>query len=619
MATIKNTITLEDRMSPILSKMLKAMESTIRGTEQMNKSSNHAFKQAKTDIQLATMELQNFSSSINSMPTPDKPISGFQKLKDVMMTTASTIYTVKQALQAVAKVADFSDQITLTEARIDLMNDGLQTTAELQDKIFQAAQRSRGSYMEMQSAVAKLGILAGDAFGSSEEIVSFTETLNKAFVVSGASAQEMSSAMYQLTQAMAAGKLQGDEFRSIRENAPMIAKSIEDYMRNVVKAEGTMKDWSAQGLLTTDVIRKAVFNASADINKKFKEFPRTFGQSMNLLKNSAIEAFEPINQKISEFLNSERVQMFIGVLIVGIESILGAINYLLNGIQAVWNFIEPYMITLTVVLLPVIIAQLGMVAAGWAVAAGKALLHFAIAVANFLLMNKWLLIIIGIVLIFVTIWKLMGATASDVITAIMIAISVLWGVCQNAFAAIYNIFVTVVHGLIKIWYEIFVHPMIKAIEWIVELMDKAFGTDLSSGVKKVTGLIDETINKEPKLMEMVSKEEMVARGIGWGDTVNNKLSSIGDKLSGIADNFSPDGLAVSGIADTVSVNGEMSITEEDLKLLKDVATTEFVNRFTTLRPTLNASFGDVRETADVEVIMDKIGDMMEEALAESLY
>ncbi|SNX53041.1 tape measure protein [Thermoanaerobacterium sp. RBIITD] len=176
----------------------------------------------------------------------------------------------------------------------------LQTTAELQDKIFALAQRARTSYQATADVISKLGLLAGDAFKSNDEMIAFSELMQKAFTVSGASIQEQTAAMYQLTQAMAAGRLQGDEFRSIMENAPMLVQAIEDYMHNVMGVEGTLKDMSAEGLITADVIKNAMFSAADDIENKFKEMPMTFGQIGTIVGNTLLQTFEPVIQGIGK-------------------------------------------------------------------------------------------------------------------------------------------------------------------------------------------------------------------------------------------------------------------------------------------------------------------------------
>ena len=194
-----------------------------------------------------------------------------------------------------------TDQLTQIRARINLINDGGQSTAEIMDKIYSAANRSRGSYLDMADSVAKLNMLAKDAFSSNDEAIYFVEQLNKQFKISGASVEETTSAMYQLTQAMAAGKLQGDEFHSIMENAPMLAQSIASEMGLTV---GQLKEMSSQGLITADIIKEALFNSAEETNAKFAEIPMTFQDIGTQVQNELIAAFQPAMEEISNMTSS---------------------------------------------------------------------------------------------------------------------------------------------------------------------------------------------------------------------------------------------------------------------------------------------------------------------------
>lgn len=198
-----------------------------------------------------------------------------------------------------------TDQLTQLRARIDLINDGSQSTAEIMDKVFSAANRSRGSFLDMADSVAKLNLLAKDAFSSNDEAVYFVEQLNKQFKIAGAGVEETTSAMYQLTQAMASGKLQGDEFRSIMENAPMLAQSIAQEMGMSV---GQLKEMSSQGLITADIIKNALFNSAEETNQKFAEIPLTFQDIGTQLQNDLITAFAPVMQEIGNMASSDLLQ-----------------------------------------------------------------------------------------------------------------------------------------------------------------------------------------------------------------------------------------------------------------------------------------------------------------------
>lgn len=241
---------------------------------------------------------------------------------------------VKDVAVAAAQTAD---ELTSIRSRINLINDGSQTTAEIMDKIYGAANRSRGSYIDMADSVAKLNMLAKDAFSSNDEAIAFVEQLNKQFKISGASVQEASAAMYQLTQAMAAGKLQGDEFRSIMENAPLLAQSIAQQMGLSV---GQLKEMSSQGLITADIIKEALFNSAEETNAKFAEIPMTFAEVGQSIQNQLIQAFQPVLEQISSIPQSGEFQALsegVGVAIRGMavaaQGSIGLISAAFAGLR----------------------------------------------------------------------------------------------------------------------------------------------------------------------------------------------------------------------------------------------------------------------------------------------
>lgn len=230
-----------------------------------------------------------------------------------------------------------ADELTSIRSRINLINDGTQTTAEIMNKVFDAAQRSRGSYTDMADSVAKLNMLAKDAFSSNDEAIAFVEQLNKQFKISGASVQEASAAMYQLTQSMAAGKLQGDEFHSIMENAPLLAQSIANEMGMTV---GQLKEMSSQGLITSDIIKEALFSSAEETNAKFAEIPMTFAEVGQSIQNELIQAFQPVLEQISAIPQSGEFQALsegVGVAIRGMavaaQGSIGLISAAFSGLR----------------------------------------------------------------------------------------------------------------------------------------------------------------------------------------------------------------------------------------------------------------------------------------------
>lgn len=276
------------------------------------------------------------------------------KMMPMAGAAAGVALVAQEVAQLAGKVSDTADQMAQLKSRINLINDGTQTTTEIMDKVYAAAQRSRGGYVEMADSVAKLNMLAKDAFSSNDEAIAFVEQLNKQFKISGASVQESTAAMYQLTQAMAAGKLQGDEFHSIMENAPMLAQAIAQQMGMTV---GQLKEMSSQGLITADVIKEALFNSAEETNAKFAEIPMTFAEIGQQLSNQALQAFQPVLEQLSSITASSdfqaivegigisfrvmaaAAQVAIATLKASFSALITVIKYVASSIKAAFSVI----------------------------------------------------------------------------------------------------------------------------------------------------------------------------------------------------------------------------------------------------------------------------------------
>ena len=269
-------------------------------------------------------------------------------------------------LQTVKWLVSTSDQITSTTAKLDMMNDGLQTTAELNDMVWQSAQRSRGAYAETATLVAQLGNLAGDAFDSSAEIVAFAEQINKQIVLSGASAQGASAALLQLTQGLSSGALRGEELNSILEQTPTIARAIADYMGVTT---GEMRELASEGAVTAEVVKNAMFAAAEDTNAKFESMPITWAQVWTQAQNLIVQAMEPV---------------------------LGAINFLANHL----DILIPILAGVAAGALAYAAAQGIMAAATW-ISTGAAQAFFTTLLTNPL---TWIVVIIGVVIAAIVKW-----------------------------------------------------------------------------------------------------------------------------------------------------------------------------------------------------------------------
>ena len=238
--------------------------------------------------------------------------------------------TIKRAvaayvsIQSVGKALNISDELVQTTSRLNMMNDGVQTTAELVNMVYAAAQDARGSFSQMSDVVARFGNNAKDAFSSSEEVVAFADLIQKQMTIAGASTQEAANAELQLSQALGSGVLRGDELNSIFEQAPNLIQNIADYLDVPI---GKIREMAADGELSADVVKAAIFSAADDINSKFNEMPMTWGQIWQSMQNTALIAFQPVLQRLNDLANSEAFQTFIQG---AIEAMATLANILLN-------------------------------------------------------------------------------------------------------------------------------------------------------------------------------------------------------------------------------------------------------------------------------------------------
>ena len=292
--------------------------------------------------------------------------------------------TIKRAvaayisIQSVGKALNISDELVQTTSRLNMMNDGVQTTAELVNMVYAAAQDARGSFSQMADVVARFGNNAKDAFSSSEEVVAFADLIQKQMTIAGASTQEAANAELQLSQALGSGVLRGDELNSIFEQAPNLIQNIADYLDVPI---GKIREMAADGELSADVVKAAIFSAADDINSKFNEMPMTWGQIWQSMQNTALIAFQPVLQRLNDLANSEAFQTFIQG---AIEAMATLANILLNVFEVAasvgafigdnWSIIAP-IIYGVIAALAVYAAYLGIVKAIELASAAASMIH----------------------------------------------------------------------------------------------------------------------------------------------------------------------------------------------------------------------------------------------------
>lgn len=285
---------------------LEAQQQTLTQSMEAAENAASVAASAKDEAAAATKRLQeqeNMAQSVTNSLT-----------SSVLRLAASYV-----SIQGLKKAVDLSDSLVSMRARLDRMNDGLQTTQELETMIYQSAQRSRGSFTDTMGLVSQLGTMAGDAFSSSKEIVQFAEQLNKQLALSGASGSSAQAAILQLEQGIASGVLRGDELNSVMEQTPALAKSIADYMQVSV---GELREMGSQGQITADIVKNALFAAAKDTNAEFEKTPMTWAQVWTVASNTAVRALDPLLTAINWVANNLNVAI---PLVVSLGSAFGVL------------------------------------------------------------------------------------------------------------------------------------------------------------------------------------------------------------------------------------------------------------------------------------------------------
>lgn len=355
MGTIRTAIALYDGVTSPLQSMHKAMGVVLNTFESMQQASGRAvdtaaireareewakagtaFDAIEENIRNANNEQQNFNNSIRE---GSNSANG-------LLSIIKKVAIAAGGIAGINKVLNISDELASTKARLNLLVDDGGSVEALEQKIMASAQRSRSVYFDTASAVAKLGLNAGNAFnGDMNQVIAFMEQVNKQFVIGGATAQEQSNAMIQLTQAMAAGALRGEELNSILDGAPGIARAIEKYMGI---AEGSIKTVAQEGKVTAEVVKNAMFAMADETNAKFDSMPKTWAQIWVDMKNQALSMFAPILTKINQIANSTKFQQVTTALINGLAGVANVASSLLDILISVasvivdnWSWIQP--------------------------------------------------------------------------------------------------------------------------------------------------------------------------------------------------------------------------------------------------------------------------------------
>ena len=353
MATITTGIQLADNFSAPLMHIVSAVNMTISAMNDMNQSMNAGVNTAslfaaRNEIAQATVAAEEFNQTMQQAGSPindniRRQEQFNQSLQNGASESSNLVSAIKRmagaylSIQTAGKILEMSDEITQTTSRLNMMNDGLQSTADLYNMVYVAANDARGSLGDMASVVARFGNNAKDAFSSSAEVVQFANLVQKQMTIAGASTQEAANAELQLSQALGSGVLRGDELNSIFEQAPNLIQNIADYLNVPI---GKIRSMAQDGELSADVVKQAVFAATDEINANFENMPMTWGQMWTVFQNDATMAFQPVLQRLNDLANTDGFQEFATNAINDLAVVAGVVLDIFEGIGSIGTFVQ---------------------------------------------------------------------------------------------------------------------------------------------------------------------------------------------------------------------------------------------------------------------------------------
>jgi tape measure domain-containing protein len=667
-ATIRSQMVLNDQVTGVLKNITRALDITLHSFEQMQDASANAvdvrlLNQARAglgEVNLAVREMEenyrraaqqeqqvtrNIRQSTQAEQQLNASIRGGNDALDDKVGKAKNLAATIGASVGLKKLIELSDQMTSTTARLNFIVDDGGSVKALEAKIMASAQRSRAAYLDTASAIASMGANAGAAFTSNDELIAFMEQVNKQFVIGGASAQGQAAAMLQLTQAMAAGALRGEELNSILENAPGIARAIEQYMGI---AEGSIKSYAEKGAVSATVVKNALLSIADETNAKFNGMAMTWGQVWTQMGNIALKVTRPLLTAINWLANNLSV---IGPILLG----LGA-AFLVFQVAAHWTQIAA-------VATAAYHAVVNLLSIGFGVLTGNtAAASAAVFTFNSALLASpitWIIMLIAVVIgllygVVAIINKVTGSSIS--------ATGLICGAIAVAGAFIGNTVIGLLNALIQYIWAIFVAPFLGIVEWILNvcnggfnsfgdavanligqiigwflnlgkvvttIIDAIFGTNWTAGLESLQSSVT-AWGKNENAITLDKNAPTIDYRFEYGDAWaagNDFGKGIDAKIGGM---FNTGGLGDSSgfdLGDIAAYTGEtadntgktadaLAVTEEQLEYLRDIAERDAINRFTTaeVKIDMTGMTNRIDGSADLDGVISQLTEGFTEAL-----
>lgn len=685
MATITTGIQLADNFSAPLMHIVNAVNMTISAMDDMNQSMNAgvntaSLSAARNEIAQATVAAEEFNQTMQQASSPindniRRQEQFNQSLQNGASESSNLVSAIKRmvgaylSIQTAGKILEMSDEITQTTSRLNMMNDGLQSTADLYNMVYVAANDARGSLGDMASVVARFGNNAKDAFSSSTEVVQFASLVQKQMTIAGASTQEAANAELQLSQALGSGVLRGDELNSIFEQAPNLIQNVADYLDVPI---GKIRSMAQDGELSADVVKQAVFAATDEINANFESMPMTWGQMWTVFQNNATMAFQPVLQRLNDLANTDGFQTFATNAINDLAVVAGVVLDIFEGIGSVgtfvsdnWQIIGPIVEGVAAALTVYYGWQLLSTSATKAAAAAQWIYNAAMnanPAAIVAISIGALIVLIGILAnkftgtghiaqsvfgmitgginvviqyfknlgltvadIFIGIWNAGGACATNVEIAFHNAISHVQALWYNMLSTALTVVSGICSALNKLPFVDFDYSGITG-----AADNYASKAAAAAGNTKDYASVPAAFSKGVKTYDTYQKgwvNDAYTAGAAWGDGVTSKIkNTLSSKATNIpnANNY-PNALASSNAAtaantadtakNTAKTANTLSASSEDLKYLRDIADREYVNKFTTAQIKVEMiNHNNVNNDMDLDGMAEHLRSKIEEEM-----
>lgn len=685
MATITTGIQLTDNFSAPLMHIISSVNMAISSIYDMDQAMNAgvntaSLEAARNEIAQATVAAEEFNQTMQQASSPindniRRQEQFNQSLQNGASESSNLVSAIKRmagaylSIQTAGKILEMSDEITQTTSRLNMMNDGLQSTADLYNMVYVAANDVRGSLGDMASVVARFGNNAKDAFSSSAEVVQFANLVQKQMTIAGASTQEAANAELQLSQALGSGVLRGDELNSIFEQAPNLIQNIADYLDVPI---GKIRSMAQDGELSADVVKQAVFAATDEINANFESMPMTWGQMWTVFQNNATMAFQPVLQRLNDLANTDGFQTFTTNAINDLAVVAGVVLDIFEGIGSVgtfvsdnWQIIGPIVEGVAAALTVYYGWQLLSTSATKAAAAAQWIYNAAMnanPAAIVAISIGALIVLIGILAnkftgtghiaqsvfgmitgginvviqyfknwgltvadIFIGIWNAGGACATNVEIAFHNAISHVQALWYNMLSTALTVVSGICSALNKLPFVDFDYSGITG-----AADNYASKAAAAAGNTKDYASVPAAFSKGVKTYDTYQKgwvNDAYTAGAAWGDGVTSKIkNTLSSKATNIpnANNY-PNALASSNAAtaantadtakNTAKTANTLSASSEDLKYLRDIADREYVNKFTTAQIKVEMiNHNNVNNDMDLDGMAEHLRSKIEEEM-----